>query len=282
LIGINRLNGFGGAMRLIVAVMTLVCALVWRPVGPLWADGAAQVGLVSDQVVHVHRVAKSACLVLSGAEPDVHLQDITRSSAAMRGGFLALASEGGTSDQSLIMAASRDGDVLVRAALQIAGGDRHSVAVAQMLRNGPLVTARMAAVDLGMRGPPPEGPSAELNAVHELRIKSQRLQQDLCLLRIGLAGARAANRLFRDAQSIPQLLVALRNGDPKRGLSAAASIHIKVELGKALAKWRSLAPIVAGATDGEMLDLRDVMIASVLVDAMLGNLDATIALYAER
>ncbi|MEM8577965.1 MAG: hypothetical protein AAGF60_08965 [Pseudomonadota bacterium] len=253
-------------MRRFAFVLALMGALWVIQVLGVRADEVRPAALVSNQVVHVHRIVKSACLVLSGAPPEVHLEDISTSSAAMRSGFQALSIDSPRSDGTLIASARRDGDVLTRAALQIVAGDRHSVAVAQLLRKGPLVTARLEALSSLPGG-------AFLQAIHDVRVRSQRAQRDLCLLRIGLVGERAVRRLAADSAAIPDVLAGLQDGNRRLGLDRAPNIHIKVAIGKAASKWRSLAPIAQRAVDGDTLDLRDVQVASVLVDAMLGNLN---------
>ncbi|MEO0391146.1 MAG: hypothetical protein AAF218_09430 [Pseudomonadota bacterium] len=259
-------------LRFLVLGLLIFCGLA-RPA----AAEAMPAGLLADQTLLVHRLTKSACLVLSGAAPDVHMLDIERSAAAMLQGFADLEQIADVHSQSLLANARRDGETLAQAASQIAAGDRHSVAVGLLLRNAPLVAARLSALPVAQR----DETDRTGETAHNLRVRTQRLQRDLCLLRIGLAGTRAQVRLQRDLDRVPQLLNDLLSGNAARQIGPPPSVQVKVLYGKAAAKWKTLSGVVSDAALARQLGLSDVQIGSVLVDGMLNDLDRALALITD-
>jgi hypothetical protein len=246
------------AMNLVMAMVFGMCLCV-----PVARADAVTVRTLADQGVLVHRITKSVCLLLVGAETPVHAQDVEDSSEQL----VQLATFD-TTDH--LMA---DIDTLVKSARQIAAGDRHSVPVNLLLRTNPVLAdafgqmadAAGAAVQPAHRG--------SYVRVQELRVTSQAFQRDLCLFLTGLspdgAGELMAERVTFFAQSLDHLVTGL----PADGLVAAPNIHIKITLGKVAGQWKTLEPILRAAAAGAPIDSSDAKIASVLGDAILKNFD---------
>ncbi|KIC50973.1 type IV pili methyl-accepting chemotaxis transducer N-terminal domain-containing protein [Tateyamaria sp. ANG-S1] len=245
-------------------VLTLVLGLC----GPAARADTLTVRDWADQAVLVHRVTKSVCLLFVGATMEVHLKDVADSSARLmaRSGTLGIVA---AADLSL----SADIATLTSSARQIAAGDRHSVAVRLLLRKNPVLSSRYA----DKRTDALSGVADQLDGsyalLQEMRVLSQKFQRDLCLFLTDLAPADAAGAVSSDIAMFEKALDQLVNGDAAAGLVAAPNIHIKVTLGKVMAKWQTLKPILTAAAAGEVPDPRNAQLASVLGDAILVNLD---------
>lgn len=231
-------------------------------------------GAVADQSVLVHRITKSACLVLMGADAPIH-SDVIASSAVELEQMLGHWNAKNTLNGYEMLTGLRfDADVMTRSALQIAAGDVHSVPVGLLLRYNPRVLAALGqfGTDTPVPSVLPEHRPA-FRAVHRLRIRSQQLLGDLCLLETGLGGADAARRVMSDIAAVTDAIEDLKVGNAQQLIVKAPNTHIKITLGKVSSKWKTLAGILDAAAQGAHVDLRDVQLASVMGDAILKNLD---------
>ncbi|WP_299153521.1 hypothetical protein [uncultured Tateyamaria sp.] len=240
-------------------------------------SGAAQpVSMVHvlDQVVLTHRIAKSACLVLMGAEADIHAEDIERSSTALDAGLERLLATSGAEDRNQIKSLRDIGHTMSLSAKQVAAGDMHTVPAGLLLRFNPIVSNTLG--DIASRTSVPTALKemrSAYRAVHRMRAISQQVQRDLCLLETDLAWSGAADVMADHIVEFEQTLEDLIDGNPARSIIKAPSIHIKITLGKVASKWVTLAPILRQAARDDPVDMRDIQLASVLGDAILRNLN---------
>ncbi|MEX0370248.1 MAG: hypothetical protein AB3N09_06420 [Tateyamaria sp.] len=244
-----------------------VALLIWL-IAPGLAAAPPVVSDLADQAVLVHRITKSACLMVSGADTPVHGEDVAASTAA-----LSALTQGSTGIIDGPVPLRRNVDVLNRSALQIAAGDRHSVPFALMLRMNMQLSQHYS--DLRARSIAAEpAPHAAAHAlVHELRVASQAFQRDLCLYLTDLATPMVAHDMDARLAFFGHSVSALLAGDPDQSVPPPPTIHIKIALGKVESKWRTLEPILAQASSGHAIEPRDAQLASVLGDAILRNLD---------
>lgn len=252
--------------RLICVLLLMCCAALPSLAQPL------SVARIADQEVLVHRVTKSACLMLSGAETTVHSEDVQASTAALTA-FMDVLSGAAPLPEDDAAALVESMTTLKRSALQIRAGDRHSVPVALMLRMN--IGLSEVFFDMRATAASPVGyPYVDAYAlVQDLRIASQAFQRDLCLFLTELAAPGAAAQMADRLAVFERAIAILVEGDVDRSIPPAPNIHIKITLGKVAAKWQTLAPILEGAARGEPVAARDAQLASVLGDAMLRDLD---------
>ncbi len=228
----------------------------------------ATVRVLADQAVLVHRVTKSVCMVLIGAETPVHVQDISHSTEQL----VRLSHDLDTrADVSKALLA--DVDTLTKSARQIAAGDLHTVPLTLILRINPDLADAFDQMKVDAPSTISAKNRGSFMLVQDLRVVSQAFQRDLCLALTGLAPDGANEVLARKIAFFAVSMDRLVTGRAKDGLVAAPNIHIKITLGKVAGKWKTLEPILSAAAAGQPIDPRDAQLASVLGDAILKNLD---------
>ncbi|MEM8653331.1 MAG: hypothetical protein AAGF36_01185 [Pseudomonadota bacterium] len=231
------------------------------------AEPAALRGL-ADQAVLVHRVTKSACLILAGAQAPLHTEDVAQSTTELLQG---VSSKPQRPDETDTLA--REVRTLTQSARQIAAGDHHSAPVTLLLRANPHLAQRYARLQARAPSAVKAQHRGSYMRVHVLRVVSQAFQRDLCLFRTDLEARSARDHMFDQINFFETSIDYLIVGNADAGFGPAPDIHIKITLGKVLSKWKTLRPILAQAAAGLPVDQRDIMLASVLGDAILANLD---------
>lgn len=226
------------------------------------------VRMLADQTVLMHRVTKSVCMVLFGAQTPVHVQDIFSSTEQ-----LARTSEQLRKDANFTDAMFAGVDVLSKSARQIAAGDRHSVPLTLLLRINPELARSFGQIKVGARSSVGAQYRGSFLLVQDLRVVSQAFQRDLCLVLTDLAPQGAGDIMAQQVDAFAVSLSTLVTGDVDIGVVAAPNIYIKTTLGKVVGKWKTLEPILSAAAAGQPIDPRDAQLASVLGDAILKNLD---------
>ncbi|WP_299284663.1 hypothetical protein [uncultured Tateyamaria sp.] len=256
----------------------LCCFLLILPV----SSAAQPVSMVQvmDQAVLTHRIAKSACLVLMGAEAQIHADDIEASSTALDAGLERLLATSAGEDRNQIKSLRDIGHTMSVSAKQVAAGDLHTVPAGLLLRFNPIVSDTLGDIASGATVPAAlHEMRPAYRAVHRMRAVSQQVQRDLCLLETDLAWSGAAKVMTVHIVEFEQTIDDLMNGNPDKSIIKAPNIHIKVTLGKVASKWTTLAPILEQAARGDPVDMRDIQLASVLGDAILRNLNDVAARF---
>ncbi|WP_299550499.1 hypothetical protein [uncultured Tateyamaria sp.] len=232
------------------------------------AGEPATVRGLADQAVLVHRITKSVCLLFVGAQTPVHAEDVAASVKE-----LSLLSASVSMQSQANAHLSQEVATLTKSAQQIVAGDRHTVPVTLLLKTNPTLAFHYSQMRYQALSQVPHKYRASYAVLHELRVVSQAFQRDLCLFLTELAPTGAERAMIERISYFKASLDALIVGNAVTGLVAAPNIHIKVILGKVASKWNTLEAILSAAASGDMIDPRDVQLASVLGDAILENLD---------
>ncbi|MFT6024219.1 MAG: hypothetical protein ACI9PY_002344 [Ascidiaceihabitans sp.] len=255
----------------------------------------ARLGMIEHQAMLAHRMTKSACLVMMGADAKEHAEVA-----------LLTAQQFETQMQVLINGDAAHGigkenDVELRAALenaqafsngltassaQIASGDFHSVPVGLMISRNGAVANRMEDIRQGTLA----RYSSELrqndlvNTVHWANAQNaliQELLRDLCFITLDISDAGAKGALLEKLAVFEERSVLLKIGSAPDDIAKAPSIHIKIELGKVITRWGKIKPYLEAAAAGETADLSDIQLAYVYGEAITANMKKILDRYAK-
>jgi hypothetical protein len=273
----------------------LIAAVAMGAVVAPMAAGAQDAGelrlqLLAQQEQRAYRIAKAACLVMSGSQSDFQATSATQTAQAFDAGMqvltqgdpaVTMAPESDLMRRQELEDISRLSKGMTRSSLQIAAGDFHTVPVSLLLIRNQIVADR---IHLAMAHvyAPPEQPIEWRNAIQQLQGQHaliEELLRDLCYARLSLGPADMAEQMRARMIRFEQVNAALIAGDAKLAVAKAPNISIKIALGQVDSKWISLRALLDAAANGAEQDVRDVQLASVLGETLTRRLDKLIGMY---
>lgn len=246
----------------------------------------ARLGLIERQSMLAHRMTKSACLVMMGADAKVH-SEVALGTAQEFDQHMRVLIDG---HPDLGVVAEHDGTLrsalertqmyargLTASAAQIASGDFHSVPVSLMISRNSAVTDQMASIrqatfERYSVEKQADGLAKTVHWAHEQNALIQELLRDLCFITLDISSVGATTAMLEKMVVFEDRSLLLKQGSSADGIVKAPNIHIKIELGKVITKWVKIKPYLEAAAAGETADLSDIQLAYVYGEAITGNL----------
>ena len=259
--------------------------LIWLPsLGTAQADFHKEWATIAyDQAVLAHRMTKSACLVMLGFEAPYYQNQIKVNSDRFLAQFSKLSAfprdpsipnDRWDEIQTTVKKMEQYFDPMVRSALQISAGDRHSMAVNLLLDRDAMATWEFTTLAYVTARDIEETPIENaIFSVMEQRIISQQMLRDLCFVRAGFAGQNARERLRENITEFSRAIDVLIHGDSHLGIPTAPNIHIKLKLRAVQPRWKRLSDLVHSTLESEALTTQNMQLASIFGDAVLLALD---------
>lgn len=255
--------------------------------------GSLRMDLMAQQGQRALRIAKSACLVMSGSQSELHADAATETALEFDSTMMQLIdgdAEAGLDPETdegrrqRLQEISNISKGLTRSSLQIAAGDFHTIPVSLLLIRNQHVADQMFEV-LSEAAPsfaPPEQPPEVRNAIGLLQVQHaliEELLRDVCYARLSLGPADHGPQMIAKMRKFEAANAALITGDAERGLIKAPNISIKIALGQVDSKWVSLHALLNDAATGKEQDVRDVQLASVLGETLTRRMIKLIKMY---
>lgn len=247
--------------------------------------------LLFEQLQRTQRIGKSACLVLSGADSQLH-SDATIDTAVAFSATMRIILDG---DAALGLVATPVGALrtslieveqysrgLTLSAQQVAAGDVHAVPVGLILSRTIPTASKLYAVLLEMQQPSAVQTVSVKNAIQLLHHQNALLEEilkDLCHLRLSIGASASAVHIEENMAAFVAANAALLTGDASQGLDKAPNIRIKITLGQIESKWVSFEALLNGALAGSELGLRDAQLASVIGGTISKRLTKLVGMY---
>ena len=275
-------------LRIITAAVLILGGIV-----PAFAQDtdAVRQSLLFEQLQRAQRIGKSACMVLSGADSQLHSDATIDNAVAFTGVMgsiidgdpaLALPPMIAGTHRTALVEIERFSRGLTLSAQQVAAGDMHAVPVGLILSRTGLVANRLHATlkDMRQSGKSITGPSANaIEILHQQNALLEEILKDFCHLRLSIGGSDAAAHITDNMASFMNMNAALIGGDSGVGLDKAPNIKIKITLGQINSKWVSFEGLLKAALGGEEMGLRDAQLASVIGETMSQRLTKLIGMY---
>jgi len=249
--------------------------------------------LMAQQAQRALRIAKSACLVMSGSQSELHADAATETALDFEATMMRLIDgdvdgdlrpEKDATRRQRLMAISSVSKGLNRSSLQIAAGDFHTIPVLLLLVRNQYVADQMFEI-LSEAAPsysPPEQLAEVRNAIGLLQAQHaliEELLRDVCYARLSLGPADHGSQMIAKIRKFEAVNAALITGDTKRGLFKAPNISIKIALGQVDSKWVSLHALLNDAATGKEQDVKDVQLASVLGETLTRRMTKLTKMY---
>lgn len=247
--------------------------------------------LLFEQLHRNQRIGKSACMVMSGADSQLH-SDATVDNAVAFSAVMGVIIDGDPAtglapmppgpERSALVEAAGFARGLTLSAQQVAAGDLHAVPVGLILSR-PAPVARRLHIALEEIDPPEAGPPAAVqNAVrllHQQNALLEEILKDFCHLRLSIGASDTAAQITQNMAVFMARNAALISGDTALGLDKAPNIKIKITLGQINSKWVSFESLLNPALAGEEMELRDAQLASVIGGTLSQRLTKLIGMY---
>ena len=284
---LQRAITLGFWVRLFLAMLLCAGSALAQDAGSLRMD------LMAQQGQRALRIAKSACLVMSGSQSELHADAATETALEFDATMMRLidgdaegelAPEKDDARRQRLEQISRLSIGLTRSSLQIAAGDFHTIPVSLLLVRNQRVADHMFEV-LSEAAPtyaPAEQPAEVRNAIgllQEQHALIEELLRDVCYARLSLGPEDHGAQMIAKMRRFEAVNAALITGDVERGLSKAPNISIKIALGQVDSKWISLHALLNDAATGKEQDVRDVQLASVLGETLTHRMTKLIKMY---
>lgn len=275
-------------LRITLALFLLVCG--FEPVAAQDHIAIRQT-LLFEQLQRTQRIGKSACMVMSGADSQLH-SDATVDNAVAFNLVMAAIIDGDPSIGLVPMAAGPERAALsevakvsrglTQSAQQVAAGDIHAVPVALILSRPAMIAEGMHAA-LSEMGPSAGGQSAAVqNAVrllHQQNALLEEILKDFCHMRLSIGAKDTAAQITQNMALFTSINAALIKGDAALGLHKAPNIKIKITLGQIDSKWVSFERLLKPALAGGDMELRDAQLASVIGGTLSKRLTKLVSMY---
>ena len=255
----------------------------------------ARLGMIERQSMLAHRMTKSACLVMMGANATVHSEVALTAAQEFEAHMQVLIA----GDDAQNVQEELDHDLrtallftqefslgLTASSAQIASGDFHSVPVGLMITRNSGVARQMEDIrsDTFARYSSDFQNGDLAKTVHWANAQNaliQELLRDLCFITLDISGAGAKDALLEKLALFEARSVVLKEGSAAEGIVKAPNIHIKIELGKVISKWSKIKPYLEAAAVGKTSDLSDIQLAFVYGEAITDNLKKILDRYAK-
>lgn len=273
--------------------MVLAIFLLFGSFETSFAQDAAAIRktLLFEQLLRIQRIGKSACLVLSGADSQIH-SDATVDNAVAFSAVMGVIIDGDTSiglapmsdgtQRTALAEAAQYARGLTLSAQQVAAGDLHAVPVGLILsRTGPTANRLHAALK-EMQQIPAGQSAATQNAIRLLHQQNELLEgilKDFCHLRLSIGSVDTAARIRENMAGFMAMNSALITGDPSLALDKPPNIKVKITLGQITSKWVAFEALLAPALAGADMELRDAQLASVIGGTLSKRLADLIEMY---
>lgn len=254
----------------------------------------ARLDALARQSMRAYRMTKSVCLVMMGAQTQIHSDVAIRTSLEFEDQMTALISgntETGLEAEENPELQALFKDILTYAipmtisARQVASGDFHAVPVSLLLQRHQMVSSqietiwRQAAATYSGQTVHEGGYLKTIEAAHRLNALSQEVLRDLCYIRLGLAKEETQHALAEKMERFGKLNKQLKDGDPAAGLITAPNIYIKIGYDKVASRWRTMKPILESAVAGEDIEIKDIQLASVMGESLIKQMNDILRRY---
>ena len=228
-------------------------------------------------------MTKSACLLMLSPDIAAHHEDIAISSErylAQKQALqeIALTDAGIRSLSVPLNQADALAEPILPSARQIAAGAVHAVAVTLLLQRNQGAAQRYAAL---ARQTPSELSTGDIEraiyATGELRVRSQQILRDMCLLRAGIGTTYLRAEMLSAIEQFDAVAERLIVGDAEHRLPKAPNVQIKLKMKAVQKKWSTLSGIVRTALEAPSIETGDITLSSVMGDSVLKALDQVLA-----
>jgi hypothetical protein len=275
-------------LRIITALVLLLGGIT-----PAFAQDADALrrSLLFEQLQRTQRIGKSACMVLSGADSQLH-SDATVDNAVAFSAVMAGIIDGDPAiglppmatgpQRSSLIEIERFSRGLTQSAQQVAAGDLHAVPVGLILSRTGATADRLQVALKDMRHSTAGQTVAVANAIqllHQQNALLEEILKDFCHLRLSIGPLDTAAHITDSMALFIAVNAALISGDSTLGLDKAPNIKIKITLGQINSKWVSFEALLSAALAGEEMGLRDAQLASVIGGTMSKRLTKLIGMY---
>jgi hypothetical protein len=246
----------------------------------------ARLDLMAQQAQRMQRMAKSACLVMSGAQSELHAKAAHTAAAEFASGMAQLAKGPGAGKghdaaaQADLVQIAQVSKGAVTSAQQIAAGDFHSVAVTLLLERAPRIAYQLDQLrKAAWQGQAAGVSGGAVRLLQDQHILIEELLRDLCYARLDLGPATLTAQMRAKMQRFESVNAGLIAGDAALGVEKAPNISIKIALGQVDSKWQSLRALLEAAAEGQQQDVSDVQLASVLGESLTHRMEKLIKMY---
>jgi len=234
-------------------------------------------------------MAKAACFVMAGVEPERHADMAWISEYEFRDALQKLpASATGPRKPASIADQLAKVDAVYQtygaAIQQIIHGDRHSVIVSQAIDlNMGVLSASHVAVQLMQDDAASNGVDPDLaktiNIAGRQRMLSQLMAKSFCFVVLDIDSQAQRAALTKAIQEFDTALAGLRNGSPEQGLVAPPNREVRAQLNRVAEIWEELRPVIQRAGAGAAISQEDAAVVAALNDPLLIEMNAAVVAY---
>ncbi len=258
-------------------------------------DHGVRINIAGRQRMLVQRMAKAACFVMAGIEPERHADmawmaehDFSEALTALVEGdpdrHIAPAHEPDIAAQLAVVSAHYE--TYGPSILQVVHGDRHSIILSQILElNIPTLVEMNAAVGLMQQSAGDTGAdpafSKTVNIAGRQRMLSQLMSKSFCFVALGIDADRQRVLLAKAKDEFHTVLAALETGDVAQNILPPPTFKTKQKLARVRELWTQILPALEAAISGGGVTDQHLARVAQLNDPLLKEMNAGVVSYLE-